>query len=218
VDVLLAAVRAAGGELADGLNYQDEVDFLKKSLAVLIDQGGVDEAPNLEAFWDSWRRHGGWWTRSPGMMPPVSLLPLGEKNQPNLVDAVEEAREAWYTLVFFISPDTSDGGCAEFRPEGSPVQHNRVEIHPKSSREIGVRSGEAVSIATAEVEIEAIVRETENVVPGAIAIPVGCIQSQRAPYNKARGANPLDLVGERQNESGNMAFTGVRVKVIPKRS
>ena len=70
VDVLLAAVKAVGGDLAAALPFQDELDFLQKSLAALIPRDGFYEAAALPAFWSRWQQYGGWWDKKAGLSIP----------------------------------------------------------------------------------------------------------------------------------------------------
>ena len=50
--------------------------------------------------------------------------------------------------------------------------------------------------------------------PDTIAIPFGQGHTAYGRYAEGRGANPLDLVSPMFNEAGDLAFAGMKVKVV----
>ncbi|MGE5250726.1 MAG: molybdopterin-dependent oxidoreductase, partial [Bacteroidota bacterium] len=62
VDVLLAAVAAAGGKAAAALPFKDEVEFIESKLTPLVSEtDAYFGAPEINTFMASFQQYGGWW-------------------------------------------------------------------------------------------------------------------------------------------------------------
>ena len=214
-DVLMAAAQALGGELASRLYYQDEVDFIRRSIAVLGDPGGVDVDLDPALFWDLWRGHGGWWKGEPSLLPPVVCQDRGSNLASNKVHFSGDEEEYQLHLLPFLYPGKE--GKSQARPQFlqansdlesiQSVEKTWVEVNPQTARRLGVRAGDVVEIISPNAEIEAVVSESMGVQPGIAAVPF-------RQGIKGESANVLKLLGREQNESGNLAFMGTRVKII----
>lgn len=221
-DVLLAAVQLIGGKLAAEVPYTDEVDFLQKSVATLMDKGGFYTAPTPETFWLLWQQYGGWWKDQPdGMAPQPNLtfnLPPGSSTAQFSGDPPE------YPLycLLYPSPNLGDGSAAN-RPvlQESPdpmttvMWNSWVEINPLTAQELGVKSDDVVKITSPVGEVEAVVYEFPGIRPEMIAIPLGQGHTAFGRYAQGRGINPQDLLASLQNGAGNLAFMAMRVKITP---
>ena len=219
-DVLLVAVQAIGGDLAAALPFQNEVDFLQKSVAALMPHDGFYEPAGLAAFWSRWRQFGGWWSGKAGLSIPE--LSIAYKGTP----AVElpllsgEAQEYPYYLIIFPYIYLGDaGGAGPFGLNAAPghplslMGKTWVDIHPSTARALGLRSNDHVKITSTAGQVEAIVHVNPAICPEVVAIPLpqGRIFLGRGPAG--RGCNPLDLLEVSQDNSGSLAYFGTRVKI-----
>jgi anaerobic selenocysteine-containing dehydrogenase len=221
-DVLLEAARAVGGELAARVSFQDEVDFLQKSVAVLCDQGGVYASQDLPLFWALWREHGGWWKKAPALLPPVPIQGLEVYLGGHGASLSGGEEEYELQLLPFLYPCLADGSQPNWTvlqetpaPTSSTTLNTWIEINPQTARQVGVQSGEVVIVSSRVGEIEAVVVETADIQPGTVAIPLERGHTVSGNLSAGWDANPLNLLGREQNESGNLAFMATRVKVTP---
>jgi anaerobic selenocysteine-containing dehydrogenase len=221
-DVLLAAVQAVGGDLAAALPFQDEVDFLQKSVASLMGQGGFYNEADVLAFWSRWQQYGGWWKEKAGLSRPVTLTVFDQPIGVELAHYAGDVQEYPFYLLPFPHPNLGDGSGANRPwlqetpdPMTSAMWNTWVEINPVTARALGVRNDDIVKISSPAGEIEAIVYEYPAVRPDVIAVPLGQGHAFLGRYAEGRGSNPLSLLDASQNNSGNLAFMGTRVKITP---
>jgi len=218
-DVLLGAVQAGGGALAQALPFRDEVDFLQKSVAVLRDQGGGFTAPDAAGFWPLWLQHGGWWKAEPGLMAPVNLLPLEQVMDGTgaLAEAGEAHVEGELFLLPFLYPAHGSQASHPTRQETSDlttvIWNTWVEINPETARELGLHADDVVRITSPAGEVSVPVCLNPAIRPDTIAIPLEYTAYGR--YAQGRGATVLDLLSALHNQAGNLAFMGARVQIAP---
>jgi anaerobic selenocysteine-containing dehydrogenase len=221
-DVLLTAVQAIGGDLAAALPFQNEVDFLQKCTASLIGQDGFYNGDDMFIFWSRWQKYGGWWTNNPGLSSP-----RGSMAYQNL-DGIQSAYYAgdiqeypFHLLIFPYSSQVENQCSTSPRLQKIPeVEINAlggiwVEINPLTARTLGVVNDDIVKIASFAGEIAAIVREDPAILPNVVAVPFRQEYFSPGYYAGRRNCNPLNLLELNQNNSGNLAFMGTRVKVTP---
>ena len=199
-DVLLAAYRMAGGS-AEALPFVDELDFLKKSVFKLANRDGLYHATDSAAFWQLWREQGGWWRSEVCLIPPVQVLPLRrlqEELSPPLIAGSDE-------LPFRLK-------LVPTLPANDKLQ---VQIHPQAARSLGLRNGSLVKLVSPAGQVQAAIRLNSGLAVDALAMP----GSSKTPALNHRGAvkppNPFDLLGTRQNSSGNLDITNLRVRIEP---
>jgi anaerobic selenocysteine-containing dehydrogenase len=221
VDVLLAAVQLAGEKLAESVPFTDEVDFLQKSVSVLMDKGGSYTAPTPEAFWLLWQQYGGWWKAEAGLQSPAPTAWDQPLDPGSAQFSGDEAEYPWILLTF-PNPNLGDGSAAN-RPtlQETPdpmttiMWNSWVEINPQTARQLGVQSDDVIRITSPVGEVEAAVYEYPAIHTGVIAIPLGQGHTAFGRYAQGRGINPQDLLDKQQNEAGDLAFLATRVKVTP---
>ncbi|MBN2548418.1 MAG: molybdopterin-dependent oxidoreductase [Anaerolineales bacterium] len=190
VDVLLTAAQMLGGGLAARLPFRDEVDFLRQSVAVLGDQGGIYQASGMPSFWAHWLEYGGWWKQQAELLPPVPQISW---ERPLQAVEMQPAVEGELRLMPFLDMGEDSG------------ENTWVEIHPSTAQRLGLGQGEQVKVVSPHGEIQAVVSLDPGVQPELIAVPLG------------RGANPLDLLGAERSEAGGLAFMETCVRVAPSR-
>jgi anaerobic selenocysteine-containing dehydrogenase len=222
VDVLLAAVQSIGGDLAAALPFQDEVDFLQKSIVSLIGLGGFYPGTDWRSFWLGWRQYGGWWDEAAGLCKPeVSKAFKGLTVNELTHNAGDILEYPFHLLIFpYFNLDRghlagSSGSLATPDPQAKDVWQIWAEINPLTAKTLGVRKGDVVKISSSVGEIEAFVYETSAILPDVIAVPLWQGRSFLDDFAERQVSNPLKLLELIQNNSGNLAFMGTRVKVMP---
>jgi anaerobic selenocysteine-containing dehydrogenase len=221
-DVLLAAVQAVGGDLAAALPFQDELDFLQKSVAVLMGQDGFYDEADVRTFWSRWQQYGGWWRKDAGLSKPEALAVISQPTRVDLAQYAGEAQEYPYYLLLFPCLDPGNASSTNrpwlqetSHPMSSTMCKTWVEINPLTARALRVCNDDVVKISSPTGEIEAIVYEYPAIRRDVVAIPI----RQGLPYSGGtidrRGSNPLSLLVLSQDNSGNLAFMGTRVRVTP---
>jgi anaerobic selenocysteine-containing dehydrogenase len=216
-DVLLAAVQAAGGALAQAVPYKDEVEFLQNSVQNLIPQAGYFNAAEIQSFWAQWQQNGGWWNASAGLGAPVALTALGQALD---VPAPEFDGDGDYYLFPFPSPLLSDGSGANKPwlqetpdPTTTVMWNTWVEIHPDTADRLGVQDDDIVKITSPFGEVEVSVYRYPAIRPDTIAIPFGQGHTAYGRYAQDRGANLASLLGGKVNAAGDLATSALKVKV-----
>jgi anaerobic selenocysteine-containing dehydrogenase len=221
-DVLLAAVQAIGGDLAAALPFQNEVDFLQKCTASLIGQGGFYQDDELPIFWSRWQQYGGWWNQNAGLSRPE----ISRKFRPwlDIPPAKYGGEIQEYPFQLLIFPYSNPGENLRGSDSGFPKAPEPatsasgmiwVEINPLAAQALGVNNGDMVRIASSAGEIEAIVYEYPAILPDVVAVPLRQGTSYTAYSAGHSHNNPLNLLDLNQNNSGNLAFMGTRVKIMP---
>jgi anaerobic selenocysteine-containing dehydrogenase len=218
VDVLLAAAQAIGGDLTNKILWVDEVDFLQKSVAELMDQDGFYSDVTQAEFWAQWQKYGGWWKNAPDWLAPVA-----SPDQPITPPAAQfSGTEPEFNLLLlpFPHPNLADGSVTN-RPwlQESPdpmttvMWNSWVEINPDTAKALGVSRDDVVMITTPVGAVEASVYEYPGIPPNIIAIPLGFGHTALGRYAKGFGINVLDLLDVLLNEAGDLAFMATRAKV-----
>ncbi len=222
VDVLLAAVKTVGGKAAGSAPFSDEVDFIQKSIAALMGQGGNYSAPTLEAFSLLWQQYGGWWTAQPGLTGPKASIAL-DQPLPSAQSQIEGSETDYKLLLLpFPSINLGDGDHANRPtlqenpdPMTTVMWNTWIEINPQTASQLGVKSDDIVKVSSPEGEVEAAVYEYPAIHPGVAAMPLGQGHTAFGRYAQGRGVKALDLLGKNQNGAGNLSFVSVRVKITP---
>ncbi len=215
VDVLLAAAASAGGAFAGALPYADEYEFVKSKLQQFVPlDGGFFAAPEINTFMAYFQQHGGWWKTGDALVAPRPAI--------GSVDVKEaEFEEGEYFLVPFVSPTLGEAGANKpwlqetADPTTTVMWNTWVEVNPQTARKLGIQNDDIVKIVSAAGEVEAAVYEYPAIRPDTIAIPFGQGHTAYGRYAAGRGANPVNLLGARFNEAGDLAFAGVKVRIEP---
>jgi len=206
-DVLLAASASP---------FADEVAFIQDKLLPLVDQTEANFATaEINAFTAYFQQFGGWWSNKDALVGP-RLISLNEAMN---IDTPEFEGEGEFILLPFVSPVLGEAGAnkpwlQEVPDPTTTVMWNTwVEMNPETAHELGIENDDVVRISSEVGEIEVPVYLYPAIHPGVIAIPFGQGHSAYGRYAEGRGVNPLDLVGPKFNEAGDLAFAGMKVKV-----
>ena len=216
-DVLLAAVQAIGGQLAQAIPYKDEVEYIQTALLPLVKEDGVYNAPEIRTFMTLFQQYGGWWSAKAGLETPQAS---GMLNQPLGVAPAEFEGDGDFYLFPFMAPLMGDGSGANKPwlqetpdPTTTVMWNSWVEINPKTAEELGLTFDDVIRIVSPFGEIEAIVYVYPAIRPDTLAIPFGQGHTAFGRYAEGRGANPAHLFSLKINGAGDLAFGATKVKI-----
>ncbi len=207
-DVLLAAAALAGFPFP----YADEFAFIQGKLQQFVPiAGGSFAAPEINTFMAYFQQHGGWWKDG------ALAAPIASNDAPTASEA--EFEEGEFFLVPFVSPILAEAGANKpwlqetADPTTTVMWNTWVEIHPETAHELGVENDDVVRLVSAAGEVEASVYLYPAIRPDTIAMPFGQGHTAYGRYAAGRGSNPADLFGPNFNEAGDLAFSGIKVRV-----
>ncbi len=217
VDVLLAAAKQVGGRLADALPFDDEVAYLQHRLLDLVEaDGGFFQAPEINTFFAQFQQYGGWWTREDALKAPSSSDVLSRALK---VDGPQYQGEGEFLLYPFVSPVLGEAGANKPWLQETPdptttvMWGTWVEMNPRTAEELGIQDDDVVRITSEFGTIEAPVYRYPAIRPDVIAVPFGQGHAAYGRYAQGRGVNPADLFGAMFNESGDLEFAALKVRV-----
>jgi anaerobic selenocysteine-containing dehydrogenase len=215
-DVLLAACAAAGGKLAAGLPYPNEVAFIQDRLLPLVENKAANfNAGEINTFSAYFQQFGGWWANQNALTAPAPN-PLNDTLDP--AAPVFEG-EGEFTLLPYVSPVLGEAGANKPwlqevpDPTTTVMWNSWVEINPETAHELGIENDDVVRIVSESGEIELSVYLYPAIRPDTIAIPFGQGHTAYGRYAEGRGANPLDLLELKFNQAGDLAFGSTKVKI-----
>jgi hypothetical protein len=216
-DVLIAAAKLAGDQLAQALPFNDEVEYIRSKLANLIGQpDGSFAAPEINSFTAYFQQHGGWWRNIEPIAPASAASASGNGFE---VGATESAEEDEFFFMPFLSPTLAEAGAnkpwlQELADPTTTVMWNTwVEINPHRAEELGIEDDDIVRIVSEAGTVEASVYKYPGIRPDTIAMPFGQGHTAYGIYAQGRGVNPADVLGAHFNEAGDLAFMGMKVKL-----
>ncbi len=217
-DVIIAAAQAAGGKFAETLPFADEVEFIQSKLVNLISEtDGSFQAPEINTFTAEFQQHGGWWRNSTELAAPAAAAALGKSLK---VSSAEFAGEGEFFFVPFVSPTLGEAGAnkpwlQELPDPTTTVMWNTwVEINPETAKEMGIEDDDVVRIVSEAGEIKVSVYKYPAIRPDTIAVPFGQGHTAYGEFAAGRGVNPADILGSHFNEAGDLAFAGMKVKIV----
>src|SRR5215207_1710602 len=216
-DVLLAAAQLAGDVAAQAIPFSDEVAYIQSKLTNLIGQAdGSFAAPEINSSSAYFQQNGGWWRNSSELEAPAAADVLGVDLQ---LEGAEFAGEGEFFFMPFLSPTLGETGAnkpwlQELADPTTTVMWNTwVEINPETAHELGLENDDIVKIVSEAGEVEVPVYLYPAIHPEVIAMPFGQGHSAYGRYAQGRGTNPLNILGARLNEAGDLALAGMKVKV-----
>jgi len=216
-DVLLAAAQLAGDVAAQAIPFSDEVAYIQSKLTNLIGQAdGSFAAPEINSFSAYFQQNGGWWRNSSELEAPAAADVLGVNLQ---LEGAEFAGEGEFFFMPFLSPTLGETGAnkpwlQELADPTTTVMWNTwVEINPETAHELGLENDDIVKIVSEAGEVEVPVYLYPAIHPEVIAMPFGQGHTAYGRYAQGRGTNPLNILGARLNEAGDLALAGMKVKV-----
>ena len=130
------------------------------------------------------------------------------------------AGEGEFFFVPFVSPTLAEAGAnkpwlQELPDPTTTVMWNTwVEINPKKAEELGIDDDDVVRIVSEAGEIKASVYKYPAIRPDTIAVPFGQGHTAYGQFAAGRGVNPADVLGAHFNEAGDLAFSGMKVKIV----
>lgn len=216
-DVLIAAAQLAGGKFAEALPYKDEVEFLQTKISALMSEAdGSFTAPDAFTFMAYFQQYGGWWKNTDARLAPASSI-----LNSNISGAEAEfAGEGEFFLVPFVSPTLAEAGAnkpwlQELPDPTTTVMWNTwLEMNPATAHELGIENDDVIRVISEAGEVEAPVYLYPAIRPDTVAIPFGQGHTAYGRYAENRGVNPADLFGPHFNEAGDLAFAGMKVKLV----
>ncbi len=85
-------------------------------------------------------------------------------------------------------------------------------LHPDTAKQAGIRHGERVRVKYGDKQVSCLAYETDSVIPGVYALPLGQGHSAYGRYARGRGANPVTLIEpDPDPDSGALVFAAAPV-------
>lgn len=221
IDVLLSALEQMGEGIREQLAYRDEVDFLQKKVAPLMNEEGFFTAPVIEGFWSKFLQHGGWWTAEPGLEAgDLFSGNLAELEMPEPVFSLAERGLNEYYFLPYPMVKLGNGRAAN-RPwlQETPdsmttvMWRSWVEINPSTAEQLEIENDDVVEISTPAGTVTAAVYLYPGVRPDTIAFPYGNGQRDLGRFASDSGQNPLEIIPAELNRIGDTAFASSLVSV-----
>lgn len=216
-DVLIAAAGLAGGKFAPALPYKDEVEFLQTKIGALLGEaGGSFSAPDAATFMAYFQQYGGWFRNADARVAPDGS---GVLNRNIKGSESEFAGEGEFYFVPFVSPTLAEAGANKPwlqelpDPTTTAMWNTWIEINPETAHELGIENDDVVRVVSEAGEVQAYAYLYPAIRPDTVAMPFGQGHSAYGRYAENRGAHPADLFVARFNEAGDLAFSGMKVKV-----
>jgi hypothetical protein len=135
------------------------------------------------------------------------------------VAAPEFEGEGEFVLLPYVSPILGEAGANKPwlqevpDPTTTVMWNSWVEINPEVGHELGIENDDVVRIVSEAGVVEVSVYLYPAIRPDTIAIPFGQGHKAYGRYAEGRGVNPLDLLGLKFNEAGDLAFASMKVKI-----
>ncbi|HSG44505.1 MAG TPA: molybdopterin-dependent oxidoreductase [Anaerolineales bacterium] len=214
-DVLIEAARLAGGAFAEALPFADEVEFIQNKLNSLVGAEGSFTAAEINSFSAYFQQHGGWWTNAEQVTLSASSVLSKSLN----VREAEFEGEGEFFFVPFVSPTLGESGAnkpwlQELPDPTTTVMWNTwVEINPETAHELHIENDDVIEIVSEAGSVEAPVYLYPAIRPDVIAMPFGQGHTVYGQFAAGRGANPADVLGVHFNETGDLAFAGMKVEI-----
>jgi anaerobic selenocysteine-containing dehydrogenase len=216
-DVLLAAAQKAGGGMASALPFKDEVEYIQSKLGGLLTSAdGFFSAAEINTFTAYFQQYGGWWKTSDNRTVPSSADVLNRSFSPN---SAQFDGDGDYFLLPFVSPILAEAGAnkpwlQEVPDPTTTVMWNTwVEMNTQKAEALGIEDDDVVKITSSFGTVEAPVYKYPAIRPDTIGIPFGQGHTAYGQFAQGRGVNPTDLLSQKFNEAGDLAFGGMKVRV-----
>jgi anaerobic selenocysteine-containing dehydrogenase len=181
-------------------------------------------ASTAALFWNGVLQRGGWWDTEGKATGGAAAKPGSGSPEPAFTAAPSDSEGAEMSLVPFVPSGILDGSLAAAPwaqstpdPVSTAVWTTWAEISKKDAKELGIEEGDRLLVRSTAGEIEALAYPHPGAQPGTIAIPIGGGQRHAGRYAEGRGANILAiLAGDKDSDSGALAWAATRVKVLRK--
>jgi anaerobic selenocysteine-containing dehydrogenase len=205
---------------AKALPWMDEVAMLKETITQL--PSGATGGSGTEVLWARFRQYGGWWPAT-NPAPTTTFSPPSTSIKVPSPQFQGGSDQYPYFLHLHLPVFLSDGrGANQPWLQGSPETMNTVswqtivEIHPDAAQALGLKDGDVVKVTSPYGEVEALVYTYPAIRPDTVAIPFGQGHTDYGRYARNMGSNPIQLVGDQAESSGNdLLWSSLRVKITP---
>lgn len=225
-DVLIRLAKGIGGRVGEAFPWATFEDLLKGAYQGIAQaRRGAVRADTADAFWTELLTSGGWWdqeaqasrvfqTRSGKFEFPVAPL-----SEPPRFFGDPALYPLW--LCLYQSPALSDGRGANQPwlqelpdPMTAVMWESRVELNPRTAKELGVTEGAWVWVESAAGKVRAKVTVFPGIGPGMVGMATGQGHWAYGRYATGRGVNPFALLPPQTEPlSGALAWAGTRVRV-----
>ena len=98
-------------------------------------------------------------------------------------------------------------------PTTTVMWNTWLEIHPDTAARLGIEDQDVVRVISPTGSVEVTAYRYPAIRPDTVAMPFGQGHSVYGQYAAGRGANPLDLLGGRLNEAGDLAYGSMKVRI-----
>jgi hypothetical protein len=189
---------------------------MQEKLLPLVENTDANfNAAEINTFFAYFQQSGGWWGNQVALTVPA----LNALNNAMTVAAPEFEGEGEFVLLPFVSPVLAESGANKPwlqevpDPTTTIMWNSWVEINPETAHELGIENDDVVRVVSDAGELEVSVYLYPAIRPDTIAIPFGQGHTAYGRYAEGRGVNPLDLLGLKFNEAGDLAFASMKVRV-----
>ncbi len=221
-DVLMALADKVGGKLARRLPWPNMVNFIQTRLTSLQLLEGNVSAADMDTFWAYWLQQGGWWSQEPAWTTPEPGP--GFETPLTVAEPAFDGDHAEYPLHLLPTPsvlfgDGRHAGLPWLQETPDPMTtaswDTWVEVNPETARELGIENNDIVQVTSPFGAVKAIVYTFPGVRPDTVAIPVGQGHTALGRWAEDRGANVLQILAPRTEETtGQWAWASTRVKLV----
>jgi len=213
-EVLFSLAARIGGNLGAQFLWPDYRAYLRDAWRSL--QRELAPRERFEDFWHAAVSRGGVWrevgTQSVRLDPAVAGV---EFEEPTL----EGDAAARFALIAYPSPTLYDGRGANRPwlqelpdPVTKIVWNSWIEIHPDVARQLEVRTGDVLSVSTAQGQLEVPAYVYRGIRADSVAIPIGQGHAHFGRWARDRGVSPLGLLPAAADaSSGSFAWLSTRV-------
>ncbi len=217
-DLLLAAAKALGGELAQELPQNSYLEYLETDLTKRIPALSTgDSRQQLDRL----LQQGGWFGPE---SEPARLGRLMPAKLPDEAEFAGAAEQFPLQLQIYPSINYYDGRSSHLPwlqqlpdPMSTAVWGSWLEINPQTAAQLGIAQGELVEVSSAAGSIQLPAVLYPGLRPEVVACPLGQGHSGGGRYAEGRGTNPLQLLAQLENLPQprlNLGATRVRIKPL----
>jgi len=177
---------------------------------------GYFSAPEINAFAAYFQQYGGWWTTADQLGAPSGSDALNKNFIPS---QGEFDGNGDFFLVPFVSPILGEAGANKpwlqelADPTTTVMWNSWVEMNPATADQLGIADDDVVRITSPAGAVEASVYRYPAIRPDTIAMPFGQGHSVYGQFAAQRGTNVADLLTQKLNEAGDLAFGSMKVSI-----
>ena len=222
-DIVLALAKQVGGELPAALPWNDTEEYLRAAWKTIFESRAPGEAGDFDSFWNEVLRAGAWATAGEPVASPepdatlAAELALPEPAFSGSADEFPFALHPYHTATFLDGRGANLPWLQELPDQMTSVVYDSwLEMNPATAASLGLREGDIVEVASTAGSLRGAVLPYEGIRPDVVAMPVGQGHTDYGRYASGRGADPLGLLADKEDEkTGAFAWAATRVRVTP---